>query len=56
MNAADSGQDLRAEGVRFVLFGLFNTAVTYLAYCLLVFVLHPQVAYAIVFALGIAKM
>ncbi len=54
MSNTDTGQDLRAEGARFVLFGLFNTAVTYLAYCLLVFVLHPQVAYAIIFALGIA--
>lgn len=48
------GQTLRAEGLRFVLFGAFNTIVTYLAYCLLVFVLHPQISYAIVFVLGIA--
>jgi putative flippase GtrA len=45
---------MRAEGIRFILFGVFNTVVTYLAYCLLVFALHPQVAYAIVFAAGIA--
>ena len=41
--------------MRFLLFGAFNTALTYLAYCLLVFVLHPQIAYVIVFALGIAQ-
>lgn len=46
-------QILRAEGVRFLLFGAFNTALTYLAYCMLVFVLHPQMAYVIVFVLGI---
>jgi putative flippase GtrA len=45
---------LPAEGIRFLLFGALNTVATYLVYCLLVFVLHPQIAYAIVFALGIA--
>ena len=50
----DSAKTMRAEGIRFVLFGAFNTVLTYLAYCLLVFVMHPQIAYAIVFALGIA--
>ena len=54
MKAAESGPTMRAEGIRFVLFGAFNTVVTYLAYCLLVFVLHPQFAYAIIFLLGIA--
>ena len=43
-----------AEGIRFLLFGVFNTVVTYAAYCVLVFALHPQIAYAIIFALGIA--
>lgn len=43
-----------SETLRFVLFGAFNTVFTYFAYCLLVFVLHPQIAYAIIFALGIA--
>lgn len=52
MNSPRPAQTTRAQGVRFVFFGAFNTAVTYLAYCLLVFVLQPQVAYAIVFALG----
>lgn len=41
------------EGLRFVLFGVLNTAVTYGIYCLLVFVLVPQLAYLIVYALGI---
>jgi putative flippase GtrA len=42
------------EGLRFLLFGAFNTAVTYAAYCLLVTVLPAQVAYALVFVAGIA--
>lgn len=42
-----------AQSARFILFGLFNTLVTYGVYCVLVFWLHPQVAYALVFALGI---
>lgn len=45
---------LAGEGARFLAFGLFNTALTYGLYCLLVFAMHPQLAYAIVFALGIA--
>lgn len=53
MSSAGPAQTTRAQGVRFVFFGAFNTAVTYLAYCLLVFVLQPQTAYAIVFVLGI---
>ncbi len=54
MNAADSdGNALPAQGLRFLLFGAFNTALTYLLYCGLVFVMHPQLAYALVFALGI---
>lgn len=54
MNAAESGSDtLSAQGLRFLLFGAFNTALTYLLYCALVFVMHPQLAYALVFALGI---
>ena len=40
--------------LRFLIFGAFNTGLTYGTYCLLVYVLHPQVAYLIVFALGIA--
>lgn len=44
---------LRGEGMRFLVFGLANTVATYLLYCLLVFVMHPQAAYASVFALGI---
>jgi putative flippase GtrA len=43
-----------AQGARFLAFGVVNTAVTYAIYCLLVFWLHPQLAYALVFALGIA--
>lgn len=44
----------RARGVRFLAFGIVNTLVTYAIYCVLVFWLHPQIAYALVFALGIA--
>ena len=44
---------LPGQGMRFLLFGAFNTALTYLLYCGLVFVMHPQVAYTLVFALGI---
>ena len=42
-----------AAGIRFVLFGAVNTALTYLIYCLLVFVLHPQIAFAVAFVIGI---
>lgn len=42
------------RGARFLAFGLFNTLVTYAAYCVLVTWLHPQLAYALVFAAGIA--
>jgi putative flippase GtrA len=45
---------LGAEGTRFLVFGAFNTLATYGIYCVLVGFLAPQVAYAIVFALGIA--
>jgi putative flippase GtrA len=41
------------EGLRFLLFGAFNTGLTYAAYCLLVGVLPAQAAYALVFAAGI---
>jgi putative flippase GtrA len=55
MNSLESeGNAAPAQGLRFVLFGVFNTALTYLLYCVLVFVIHPQLAYALVFALGIA--
>ena len=54
MTSEDSFRKFQAEGARFVLFGAFNTAITYLVYCLLVFVMYPQLAYAIVFLLGIA--
>lgn len=54
MNGGRTIETLRAEGFRFVLFGAFNTLLTYLAFCLLVFVMHPQTAYALVFVLGIA--
>lgn len=42
-----------AQGVRFLASGAFNTLVTYALYCVLVAFMHAQVAYAIVFALGI---
>lgn len=43
-----------AQGLRFLVSGAASTALTYALYCVLVFFLHPQVAYAIVFVLGIA--
>ena len=54
MNTTESpGNALPAQGMRFHLFGAFNTALTYLLYCALVLVMHPQLAYGLVFALGI---
>mgnify|MGYP001034369059 CR=1 FL=1 len=43
-----------AQGLRFIASGAFNTLVTYALYCVLVAFMHPQLAYAIVFAAGIA--
>ena len=43
----------RAQGARFVASGALNTISTYLVYCGLVAFIAPQIAYAIVFALGI---
>jgi putative flippase GtrA len=54
MNATESpGNALSAQGMRFLVFGAINTALTYLLYCALVLVMHPQLAYALAFALGI---
>ena len=39
----------RAQGLRFLASGAANTAITYALYCGLVFFVHPQLAYAIVF-------
>jgi putative flippase GtrA len=41
------------QGLRFLIFGALNTLATYALYCVLVAFIAPQVAYAIVFALGI---
>lgn len=54
MQGAPGADHARAQGLRFLASGAANTAITYALYCVLVFFLHPQVAYAIVFALGIA--
>jgi putative flippase GtrA len=43
----------RAEGVRFIAFGALNTLATYALFCVLVAFIAPQVAYAIVYVLGI---
>ncbi len=42
-----------AQGVRFLAFGALNTLATYALYCILVAFIAPQIAYAIVFVLGI---
>lgn len=43
-----------AAGLRFLVVGAANTAITYALYCLLVLWLPPAVAYGLVYALGIA--
>lgn len=45
--------DWAGRGARFLAFGLLNTLVTYAIYWVLVAWMHPQAAYALVFALGI---
>ena len=45
--------DTRAQGARFVALGALNTLATYAIYCGLVAFMSPQVAYAVVFTLGI---
>jgi putative flippase GtrA len=42
------------QGLRFVLVGGFNTAVTYAIYCVLVIWWHPQLAWFTVFMIGLA--
>ena len=41
------------QGARFIAAGALNTLVTYALYCVLVAFIAPQVAYAIVYVLGI---
>jgi putative flippase GtrA len=43
-----------AQGARFLVFGALNTVATYAIYCVLVAFIAPQLAYALVFGLGIA--
>jgi len=45
---------IRTEGGRFLAFGIANTLLTYAIYCGLVSLMPAQIAYAIVYALGIA--
>ena len=45
---------VRTEGGRFLAFGIANTLLTYAIYCGLVLLMPAQIAYAIVYALGIA--
>lgn len=45
--------DWKHDGLRFVLFGLANTGVTYGLYCLLVFAFPAQLSYMIVYAFGV---
>lgn len=44
---------LSGQGLRFLLAGGFNTAATYALFWLLCVLMHPQLAYAIAFAVGI---
>jgi putative flippase GtrA len=48
-----SKRELGGQAARFLASGTFNTLATYALYCALVAFMHPQIAYAIVFALGI---
>jgi putative flippase GtrA len=45
---------IRTDGGRFLAFAIANTSLTYTIYCGLVWLLPAQVAYAVVYALGIA--
>ena len=40
-------------GLRFLVVGGFNTVVTYAIYCVLVIWFHPQIAWTMIFLLGI---
>lgn len=54
MPAAPGADHAGAQGLRFLASGAANTVITFALYCALVFFVHPQIAYACVFALGIA--
>jgi putative flippase GtrA len=51
--AKGSDSTARGQALRFIAFGGLNTVVTYALYCAIVTFISPQVAYAIVFLLGI---
>lgn len=54
MTEAAGRARLTGQGLRFLLAGGLNTAATYALFWFLCVLMHPQLAYAIAFAIGIA--
>lgn len=51
---AATGEELRGDAFRFAGAGIVNTAVTYLIYQALLFVMPPPIAYSVTWIVGIA--